>query len=541
MRTPEEELRDSRELKRARWLRDPVVLGGAAVGAVATGWAVLAGRYLPYIDWAAHLGLISVLAGGGETGALDYFTRSFAPSPYLLFYLASAAIAQLAPVDVAAALVLCVTAALLTLGAAALAAATGRDPRLAAIAPLAMFGVSMGWGFGSFVVATPLMFFALAASERALETATSGDRPGRRAATVALGAWLALLFLGHGFLFFTTLSSIGLRALSAALTEARRSRHRALELVAIPVLAAIPAVTLALPATITLLRSPSMETGARRPEALVDFYPLARHLEGIGGDLLERGSPAHWTVMQGTLAWLVVLLATSIVDGLRGRPREPRRRFGLELHAAFFTALYLFGPMTVEWPSSIWMIYPRFAVIAALLILLLPRVSLRGARAALVLPALVLVAANAELNARHVRSFTAAAAPYDGVRALIPPGQRILQLTVPGPGEPGLEHHAMGSLWAYLMVDGASYVAFLFDKSELPVHSKPGVTPPRAPHWTSPGSFDPRTHGTDYDYLVLRGGPIIQRTHAAGLHELVAEVDRWVIFRTKSPSPRPPR
>ena len=63
--------------------------------------------------------------------------------------------------------------------------------------------------------------------------------------------------------------------------------------------------------------------------------------------------------------------------------------------------------------------------------------------------------------------------------------------------------------------------------------------PPRAPFWRSPDSYDPRTHGVDFDYLVLRGPGLVARTEAAGLHERVAEIEGWTVYKTKAPTPRP--
>ncbi|MCK6548907.1 hypothetical protein L6R52_23890 [Myxococcota bacterium] len=526
-----------------RWARDPWVWAGALFGAAATAWAVFAGPYLPYIDWGAHLGLISVLAHGGDTGALDFFTRSWLPSPYLLFYALTALFAQAVPVDVAAKLVLVVTSGALALGASSLAAATGRSPRMGMVAPLAMFGVSMGWGFGSFVVATPIFFFVLAAAERvlaALDDPGSSldvrDLPSPRRAAIAFASWLALLYLAHGFAFFVALLVVGLRTLVHAAVRARRSLADAVAPIAVLAAAVVPSVLIALPAAILLVRTPSIEAGSDPNAALVEWTPLGARLAGLGGDLLERGSAYHWWVMWGAVALFAIW---SVVSLFRPhRDARPRTTFGLELYALLLVALYLFGPMSVSWPSSIWMIYPRFGVIAALALVLVPRPDLRGRGLPLALAGLVLVGANAHLNARHVGRYNAWASTYDGVRALVPRGARVLALTVPAPDEPKLEHSALGSLYMYLMVDGASYVAFLFDKNELPVHLRRDRPAPRAPLWNQPSAYDPKTHGVDYDYLVLRGRPIVERTERAGLHEKIGEAGPWSVWRTKAPTPR---
>lgn len=514
------------------WPFDWAVWSGALFGAASTAFAVFAGRYVPYIDWSAHLGLISVLAHGGQTGALEFYERSWAPSPYLLFYAASAILGQLVSVDVAAKLVLVATAALLTFASASLAEATGRSPRLGLIGPLALFGMSLGWGFGSFVVATPFFVLALAAFERFLSAVEPRDR---RRRVLVLGVVLGLLFLAHGLLFLVCGLLIGLRAIGWSVLLVIRGRPNRESLTPVAGLAAATTlpIALALPSVIALLHRPTVEAGTEQVTTLVDMTPVREHLASFGGDLLQRGSEMQERVMLAGGGLLALWLLWSMVRPNRQRAGVPR--MGLEFYAISVSAIYLFGPVAVNWPSSIWLVYPRFGIIAALLVMLLPRCDLQGPLGTpLALAALGLVGWNNAINARLIREFSAWAAPYDGVRAAIPHGSRVLALTLPSGNDPPMEHHTIGSLYDYLMVDGSAYVAYLFDKPELPVHNRRDVKL-RAPFWTSPWAYDPSTHGRDFDYLVLRGSGLVERTEQAGLHERVKAVGPWVIFQTKNP------
>jgi hypothetical protein len=523
------------------WIRDPIVWIGAAVAAISTAYALFAGDYLPYIDWSNHLGLIAVLAHGGETGALDYLTRSFGPSPYLLFYGVTALFAQLTSVPAAAKLSIVLSAWLMVPAAASLAVATGRSPRQALIAPLATFGVSMGWGFGSFVFAAPFSFFTLGSAERALfeEQPTA-----QRRALIHFAIWAALLYLAHGFLFITTGLMIAVRLAVFAAARGRKGARAALAPIGRLVLATLPVVLLAVPATWAQLAAPEIEAGSEQASGsaqIFSFEPWSSHLSQIGGHLLERGSPDHWTVMWLALALCAGYAGWSFARPLLGHPpREGCSTRGAEVYAALLCAMFLFGPMSVEWPSSIWFVYPRFGVLAMVALFLVPRPDLSGrAGAALALAAAMLVAWNAGINAGHIRRFSAWAQPYDAVRAEIPPRSRVLALTVVPAGDLTTMHPALGSLYFYHLADGASYTAFLFDKPSLPVHSRPDVPKPRAPFWRSPGAFDPQTHGRDFDYLVLRGAGLVARTEAAGTHRRVADHHGWVVFKTLEPTPRP--
>ena len=521
--------------------RDPIVWIGAGLGAAATAHALFAGRYLPSIDWANHLGLISVLAHGERTGALAFFERSLAPGPYFTFYALTALLAQMMPVEVAARIVLTVAAGGLALGASALAAATGRSPRLGLIGPIAMFGTSAYWGFLSFEMATPVLLFTLAATETTLDRCRR-SQGGRlidalcSRDVVRLSFWLALLYLSHGFLFLVACAVIGVRAIAFGVAHARRATGAALKAPLVALVAVVPAVLLMLPAT-TLFRAPSVPPGVDTAR-LFEFTPLQDRLHELPADLLGQDSRHHLAVIYAAVALWIGWMAASLMRR-RPAPSTGDGR-GLEIYALTFTALYLWGPISVNWPSWVWPIYPRFAVIAAVAILLLPRCDLSGRLGALLaFAAIAVVAGEAEISAVHAERFTSWARKYDPIRTLIPPGARVLGLTAIGPRDRPLRHYALANLYMYHMVDGASYVNYLFEKHEQPVHLRRDRPAPRAPYWATPLDFDPRSDGRDYDFLVLRGQEIVNRTLQAELHDEIGRYGAWVLFRTKSPPPPP--
>lgn len=520
------------------WTRDPLLWIALACTTAVTAHALAASRYLPLIDYSNHLGLISVLAHGAETGALDYLVATWAPTPYLLFYAITAMVAQVVPVDIAGQVTLTLAALLLGVGAASLADATGRSPRLGALAPLAMFGVSYGYGFVTFVFTAPILLWALATTER-LVVAERGHALG---AGTRYGLAVALTYLGHGLLFWSLALLLGLRVLVVGLAQVAHDRA-ALRHVGRTVtrlgLGALPACALALPSIVHHLRHPDIEAGVAPPTSLFSFEPWSSHVQQLGGHLLERGSTDHWTVMYAVAALFLVLLAAALfVPRTTDVARESR--WALVVYATAVVAMFLVGPMSLEWPSSVWYVYPRYGVIAAALVWLLPRVRLAGAfGVVVVLTSVGLVTWNAGLNRQHIARFDEWASQYDAVRDVVPPRTRVLALTVAPGGDLSHNHPALGSLYFYHLVDGATYTAFLLDKTAHPVHSRRDVPQPRAPFWREPHSFDPRVHGVDFDYLVLRGPALVARTREAGLHELVAEINGWVVFKTKAPTPRP--
>jgi hypothetical protein len=508
------------------WYRDKLVWSGALLGAVATAYALFIGRYLPYIDWSNHLAIISVLAHGQESGALDYMTRSWAPTPYFLFYGLCALFAQVLTVDVAAKLVLVLASLGYTFGAAAWAQSMGRSPRQGLIAPLAFFGVSMGYGFASFVFATPFLFFSLAAAEDFFQ------QKGTKKQLLKLSLWLCGAYLAHALMFLLIALLLIFRTIIDVLVYRRGRTFLAMAA------AALPSVLLALPATITHITKPWQEAGSasNTESKFAYFVSWAEHRNGFGGHLLERGSVEHILVMKFAFGLLCIWFLWSILH--RHRPQDPKN-ISVWVYGIALMSVFLFGPNSIEWPSSLWMIYPRFGVIAAVGLFLLPRPQLTGPwGCALALSASVLVVSNARLNAHHVKRFSNWADKYDAVRKTIPKGARVLALTVTRPPDMTTNHAALGSLYFYHMVDGASYVAFMFDAAALPVRQIAKVKP-RAPFWKTPFRFNPATHGVDFDYLVLRGSELIKRTDKAGFHTKMKQPNGWAVYKTKQPTPRP--
>lgn len=505
------------------WTRDPVVWVGAAIGGIAAWIVLFSGTYLPYIDYGNHLGLISVLAHGAESGSLQYLSRSLAPTPYWLFYVLTALLGQLVAVDVAAKLVLGASAAIWVLAGAHLAEATGRDPRVAIPASLGSFGISLGYGFVSFVFAAPLILLVLGSLERLL-AATPRQR---RARSGALALVTALLFLSHPLAFLAAALMMLLRATLELLIKLSLKEPDTARLALALVVSLLPAGILAL-LSLGAAGDLHFEPGKSQ---LLSFSPLGEHAQRLGGSLLERGSDRHWWVMRGVFGLtLLGLLGSWFRPAPSGKPW--RARAAMWLYFAYFMAWYWLGPMSIT--DSLWNVYPRFATLAGVTLVLLPRWNLSGRwGAALALLPLALVGYNAFLNVQHVVEFNRLAKPYDEVRTLIPPRSKVLPLTVVGPDDVASQYQGLTSLYFNHLVDGAAFTPFLFDTPGVPVRARKDVRLPRAPPWNHPDGYDPKTEGVDYDYLVLRGQGLIDRTQRAGLHELVRNVSGWAVFRKK--------
>ena len=505
-----------------KWYRDPVVGVFVVVGVIGCAWAVFGGRYLPYQDWAGHVGLSAVLASGDETGADAYLTRSLVPTPYYLFYVSTAALGNLLTIETAAKVNLLIATVVATTGAARLAEATGRSPRLAGLAPLVLFGVSLGLGFASFVVGLPWILHALAETE-----ILYSDRTNRRWAAVRLAVFLVLCFLGHGLVFLFAALLIGVRSLGSLLRPPR-------DVLAVVWTAAAGASVLivALPSVLRRVdhRYVSPEFMAGGGPAVAGWVPWSTHVKTFAGDLLDRGGSGHFLTMAMVVVWVTVIVVARVWlgrhDAAQGK-RSPQD--GLPIYAAVTTAIFLFGPAWMGWPVTFWVIYQRAGTLAALLLSLLPRTNLSSpAGAAIALLAAIPVLHNGIVNRAQVAAYSAYAAPYDRIRAAIPRRQRVLGLSE------GITQRPGDTLYFYHLVDGASYVPIGNIPEEVPVHRR---NSPGTPYNPSAGGFDPRSHGRMYDYVVVHGSRLKRRLQQSRTHVGIADAGGWTVYRTLAPLP----
>ncbi len=522
---------------RRLWPRDLVLWLGALFGAGAQGYVLFAGRYVPYIDWAGHVGLISVLAQGDATGASAYFDTNWLPLPYLIYYALTALIGQFVAVAVAAKLSLVLIAFLTTLAAAELAEVCGRSPRLALLAPLTLFGYALGFGFVTFLAATPFAIFTIASAERLVQASLPIETKLRDLyrPLLRLAVSFVLLYLAHGMFFLAVAAVIGFR-LVFSFGNRLRQRRPLLPLLGAMALTTPPIIALAALALWRLRSSHRTETSTSSAGEWA-FPTLAERMNFLPVHLLKRDNMPHEWTMYAVAGFAVVVALLWFVRQLRLQTEERSR--GLYFYALGFVLLYLTGPNSLVWPLSVWVFYSRFATIAVLLLIMLPRVDLtRRGLAPLLLVPLAILAYNAHLQAHGVERISKMAEPYNKVRALIPKSARLLAINSNRRGDLTRHHQALTGLHFYHLSDGTAYGAFLFDHPLLSVRPKLKGRP-RAPYWRKL-RFDPKTHGKDYDYFVIRDAYIPKQLDRNPQFERIADISGWVVFKNREPPPWPP-
>lgn len=512
-----------------RWHEDRVVWAAVFLSMASTGYVVFAGRYLPYQDWAGHVGLSSVLATGHDTGADQYLAQSLLPTPYLLFYLVTAGWAAIGLAEIGAKLNLLIATGMMVIAAARLAESTGRDPRMCVLAPIALFGVSLGMGFSSFVFALPLLFFVLADLEWLLRSLRLEDPVFEREGqvrSILLSVGITLCFLGHGLLFVFASMLVWMRLVVHVAKRIRTDQRAVARAIGSVTLGYVPTLLLSLPSLFRRLDHAYVAPEFREA-GWPGFVDFDAHIESFGRDLLDRGGDGH----EVTAILLGLVFVVWLVVGIK-RPSS-RRYFvgsiGLLVYLSVMILVFVLGPDRFGWPVTFWVVYQRAGSIALLLLLLFPTPELGGKRGALIASlGLLPVLHNAMVNAETVREFSAWAEPYERVRQVLPPKQRVLPLSEPralGPFP-----NAGNSLGYYHLVDGAAYVPIGRIPEEMPVHRKEDV--PRPPFFT-PRSFDPELAADNYDYAVLLGDKLLNRALRSGRFDDFHRSGRWTVLRSR--------
>lgn len=512
------------------WWRDGVLWGAALIIVCVHAWVFLSSPYLPYIDWSNHVGLAGVLAHGDTSGADAFFERSFAPTPYWLFYAGTALLGQWMAVPWAAQLMLVCTSLGLAVTGPMLAAALGRHPRQGFVAPFVLFGFALGYGFAAFLVGLPFLLLALALHERVIQSAAEG--PLRRAQVAGFGASLLLLYLSHAMLALVGALLLVGRAGLVVLVGRRKRSFDAWGYVRAVGLAALPALLFALPWLYEVLARPIPEAGAPADAPWLTFKRgLAAQLGNWRGHLLDRGDPRHLYTMAG-LALLWCVLVGGHLSGPRRRMPRPPSRLAYVALAVPLLALYLAGPTAIAFPVGVWLVYERFGTLAAFFLFLAPSPRLSG-RAGLGFVALLLGAYGGDAMVHHqnLERFSGWAAPYDAVRAFVPPGARVLALTEPVAGDVVLRHPSLRTLHFYHLADGTAYGAYCFNHPVLPVRYRGEDQRPPAPPAAAPLRFDPRRHGAHFDYWVFRGPNLRALAERGGTQ--VFESGGWAVYRPR--------
>lgn len=483
-----------------------------ACGAVAT--PLLFAAYLPFVDYPQHLATVAAIHRAGDPAFGDFFAVEYGRSPYLLFYLASHALAFLVDVETATRLATVIGVAGLPLALAAYLRANGRPALLGALAAGVALSTWVFWGFVSYALGITIALAALAALAEALLYPTL--RGFVLFAVLAIGAfyahpqmyaWLVAASLVQ---VFASAPALGLRRTLA--------RSSAALLAGLPSVAAVG---------YWLWRSDFAATGeaSGRNELAglvaaegARFAPPAETLGrwlGHSFAVYRDGSgEALARLFFGVVLLLVILRVIETLAPLEpsrfgNLPSRPRMTAAPELVLALSVAGYLFAPVAYKLVEPI---SHRFLPVAlALLAVLGPR-ELRRRRLAGWLVGAALLALSVRTAGVHSTKFEltdSEMGELDDALARAKPGRRLLGL-IHDRGSAIVRLPAYLHSHAYYQARVGGLAAYSFaELPKSPVRYRPDLEPPPFPprfEWT-PEAFEAARYGKYFEYFLVRARP----------------------------------
>lgn len=488
---------------------------GAAWAAVLSGLTLAApmwvGRFVPLLDLPQHLAVVAVLRNHGDPawGFGRFFDVQWAElTPYWTYYLATWLLSLALPLELASRVYLTGYALAFPWAGIALCRAFGRSPWLGLLAAPLALNTNLYFGFISYSTGVLLVLFLLAAFERHLAYGTT-----RRAMAVTLGG--ALLFFTHvQCLAFFIAAAVVLSVTKSGLPwRARLARSLSL-----------------LPATLGLLlpwvyvqflaareRVPGRYTFGRPGRLRAHFQSPETSLRDLPESL--AGSFQDGSDLSVLAAW-AVLIVWAFGRRPRWRPLLP---------ALLALLLYFAAPMSI---AGQWNIGPRFALLAALLVL--PALAASGRRAAAIGTLAAVLAAVAAANAAwHHATFDREAGAFDRALDAIPRGARVMPLVFDPRGRV-LDKWPYLHFGQYVMVRRGGMSAVNLGRVPVfPIHLRDAASFPHVDVFR-PGDFRFDGMGRAYDFFLLRSpGAWKERLFPAAAVEEVFASGEWVVLRRR--------
>jgi hypothetical protein len=504
------------------------VIGRTGLLATVSGLALAAPFWvsgpLPMVDLPQHLAMAAMLHHHDDPPwafGRFYEVEWLKLTPYWTYYLALHALSYVVPLDVASRLYLSLYALAVPWTGLTICSAFGA-PRWAGLlmGPLAL-GSYLYFGFVNYVTGVLLLLIVLAGFQRLLTART----PARALAVAALSA---VLFLTHAQPFAFLLPSALL--LAVASPSPAPTRHR------------LAALLVFAPATFGLFvpwvyrefvgprtAEPKYNFGTLT-ELGASYLPVREALSGMPAAIAGAYQDGTDTLLLA--AWAGVVAALCAAGWRRGGGGHSWRGQRLALLALLF---YLVLPMSIR---GQWNIAPRFAWLAALLVVTaIPDPGRSLAR--LGTAAAVALTAAAALNAvHHHRRFSRESDGFSGVVETIPYGQRVLSLIYDTRSQVFTQWPYM-HFGQYVLAHRGGAAGWSLAKTPAqPVRQRrPEAVPTLDPY--RPELFRAAEHGPHFDYFIARAGPPAEAIFAGATAPpvLVYAAGSWRVWRNPEPLP----
>ena len=491
---------------------------------------------LPFMDLPQHLATIRVLAGLDDPQVAGFYDASLGSTQYLGYYYLVEALAWFSDLDTGNRLALSLYALALPLSLAAYLKAFGRDPAVSLLSVPLVFNTFLFMGFANYVLAFPLIFFALALLRRLMDTFSLGSCIGLALLTLAIFYSHVHAFLIYGL----AAGLIGL--LSGRGFHPRHWWRQATHLVPSLVLMGVW-----MQRSLILAGDEAWKTGhggrnvspvEMRWEPLIDrFTALPRQLL----DTYRDDSDERILLALLALTALLILFRRfePSEDDVRvvGESRAWLRARTPEIILAAMGLTYILSPISYKW---IWPISHRMVPVLALFGLAgLAWRHLRYRPALLLVPATLINLWACQVHVDKVWAFDEEAGPIKDLVAEAEPDKRLLGLIFER-GSRVVNHAPYLHFAQYYVVERGGVASFSFvDFPQSPIRYREESAPPRLPNrfeWT-PERFRFSVHGAYYDYFLVRDAPQNAKRRPFKGHqdavELVSRQGRWALYRKR--------
>jgi len=470
----------------------------------------------PIQDWPQHLAAIRVLHSYDDPafGFAQFFVLDVGRTQYLTVYFAAHVLAYVMGVTLALKLIASLAIFALPLSIGSFARALGRCPSAGLLALPLAYSAHLILGFVNFVLALPLMFFALS-------MAATNRRSPRPYFAWLTSAVLVVCFYTHVVPF--ALGGIGAVALGID-RSLRGTLGRVLPL-ALGALVAVPWLVFS-PAGSTLRGA--LGGAARGPT----YLSFEQNLEQIPLWLTDvwRGD---WDrrLLLGWAALVVIWLVAGGVELLRQRPFAFTPLTALAFLPIGCGLAYFFAPHGHAW---IWPINTRFLLLGVLLLLPLAPSPAFWPRLVLGLASATLALLGVGYVTRACLDFEREVGALDDAIERIPPAQRVAGL-IWARGSEVVEFSPFLRSVAYYQAERGGAVMFTFaDFPQSPFRFRDEQRPPRVrPRWEwMPERVVPDRDLGWYDWLLTRGGPgALGRSPS---FDLVFEALPWRVWQRRA-------
>jgi len=494
---------------------------------------LVATTFLPAFDLPHHLSVVDALTKANDPHspyARDFIV-GLEVAPFAVHFVVLRALAQIMSVGIAAKVLVGAVILALPLVTARLLAVLGRDTTPALLALPLAYSMPLHFGLIAYVVALPFLVWMVAEGSN-----ENGWREHPLQTAVVFGALSLMTFFAH----LEAWAFGVVAAFVAILLSSVSWRSRVLALASV-----VPSLMLCGFFMFRTAINPQFRDEPSFVGALVGsrLYELGER--GIVFDVLSRirGLPIH--LLRGFndgsdvvaarvfFALIAVAMAIGLVSWARRVPRVlPRPSAASGLIAVGLLA-YVGLPHHIVHAHSI---YPRFAVVLALLLLLTIPSWFSAKKAGVAACVAVLLAVHGVDVVRHYAAFGRELADFEQAVKASPAGRRsgglvfAAESTVMNVGGifTGIPVYYVterkaprSSTWLYYCVD-----------PQFPCRMRDPNRVPPVPHFTYPEQFNSARWAEDLDLLFVRGGPPAEKIfgNESSRVRLIAESGLWRVF-----------